>query len=107
MTQLAQLFEPLTVGHMQVRNRIMMPGMSAGMMLDSDAQANPEMIAYYAERAKARPGLMAIGASQVVPPAGPHKQPLALYHDRFIFVEIHAGHGRHDGPDAAYRAADV
>ncbi len=84
MTQLEQLFKPLTVGRLQIRNRIMMPGMSAGMMLDSDAQATPEMIAYYVERAKARPGLMAIGASQVIPPVGPFKQPLGVFHDRFI-----------------------
>ncbi len=61
-----------------------MPGMSAGMMLDSDAQATPEMIAYYVERAKTRPGLMAIGASAVVPASAPRKMPLALDHDRRI-----------------------
>jgi 2,4-dienoyl-CoA reductase-like NADH-dependent reductase (Old Yellow Enzyme family)/thioredoxin reductase len=84
MTALPALFKPLTIGRMQVKNRIMMPGMSAGMMLDEDAQANDEMIAYYVERAKSLPGLMAIGASAVVPPAGKHRQPLALFHDRFI-----------------------
>ena len=61
-----------------------MPGMSAGMMLDGDAQATPEMIAYYVERAKTRPGLMAIGASAVVPASAPRKMPLALDHDRRI-----------------------
>ena len=84
MAQLEQLFTPLTVGRMQIRNRIMMPGMSAGMMLDDRARVTPEMIAYYVERARTRPGLMAIGASQVVPPVGPFKQPLGLFHDRFI-----------------------
>jgi 2,4-dienoyl-CoA reductase-like NADH-dependent reductase (Old Yellow Enzyme family)/thioredoxin reductase len=84
MTHLAQLFSPMTVGRMRLQNRIMMPGMSAGMMLNGDAEATPEMIAYYVERAKARPGLMAIGASSVVPAAGPRKMPLALDHDRHI-----------------------
>jgi 2,4-dienoyl-CoA reductase-like NADH-dependent reductase (Old Yellow Enzyme family) len=37
------LFTPMTVGRMLIQNRIMMPGMSAGMMLDSDAQPTPEM----------------------------------------------------------------
>jgi NADH:flavin oxidoreductase / NADH oxidase family len=74
----------MTIGRMLVQNRIMMPGMSAGMMLDSDAQPTPEMIAYYVERAKTRPGLMAIGASAVVPAAAPRKMPLALDHDRHI-----------------------
>jgi len=74
----------MTIGRMLIQNRIMMPGMSAGMMLDSDAQPTPEMIAYYVERAKSRPGLMAIGASAVVPAAAPRKMPLALDHDRHI-----------------------
>src|SRR5262249_261812 len=64
--------------------RIMMPGMSAGMMLDADCNATPEMIAYYLERAQTRPGLMAIGASCVVPSPTPRKIPLALDHDRHI-----------------------
>jgi 2,4-dienoyl-CoA reductase-like NADH-dependent reductase (Old Yellow Enzyme family)/pyruvate/2-oxoglutarate dehydrogenase complex dihydrolipoamide dehydrogenase (E3) component len=84
ITRLEQLFSPLQVGRMQIRNRIMMPGMSAGMMLDGDAEPTAEMIAYYVERAKAQPGLMAIGASSVVPASRPRKMPLALDHDRHI-----------------------
>ena len=84
MTSLTHLFEPLTIGRMQVRNRIMMPGMSAGMMLDEHAEPTDQMIAYYVERAKALPGLMAIGASSVVPPKGRHRQPLAIFRDRCV-----------------------
>jgi len=84
MTRLAHLFTPLSIGRMQIQNRIMMPGMSAGMMLDGDSEATPEMIAYYVERAQTRPGLMAIGASCVVPSATPRKLPLAIDHDRHI-----------------------
>ncbi len=84
VSHLARLFTPMAIGRMQIQNRIMMPGMSAGMMLDSDAQATPEMIAYYVERAKTRPGLMAIGASAVVPASAPRNMPLALDHDRHI-----------------------
>ena len=62
MTVLRELFEPLTVGRMQVVNRIMMPGMSAGMMLDKDGQITPEMIAYFVERVRNNPGMAAIGA---------------------------------------------
>jgi 2,4-dienoyl-CoA reductase-like NADH-dependent reductase (Old Yellow Enzyme family) len=82
--QLTELFSPITVGGMRIKNRIMMPGMSAGMMLNTDSEATPEMIAYYAERAKTRPGLIAIGASAVVPSSAPRKMPLALDHDRHI-----------------------
>lgn len=84
MSALAELFQPLRVGRMQIANRIMLPGMSAGMMLDAKARPTPEMIAYLIERAQARPGLMAVGASAVVPPPAPERMPLALYDDEAI-----------------------
>jgi 2,4-dienoyl-CoA reductase-like NADH-dependent reductase (Old Yellow Enzyme family) len=83
---LEHLFKPLQIGAMTVANRIMLPGMSAGMMLDEEGRVTPEMIAYYIERARNRPGLMAIGASAVVPePEGnPRRHPLSLHDDRYI-----------------------
>jgi 2,4-dienoyl-CoA reductase-like NADH-dependent reductase (Old Yellow Enzyme family) len=62
-----ELFEPMTVGPMQVVNRIMMSAMSAGMMLDKDGQITPEMIAYFIERVRNNPGMAAVGACAVVP----------------------------------------
>ncbi|WP_157219213.1 oxidoreductase [Flavisphingomonas formosensis] len=76
---LTSLFSPLKIGPMEIANRVMMPGMSAGQILDERAFPLPEMIAYFAERAQAEPGLMAIGATQVVPPSGPFRQPVALF----------------------------
>ena len=84
MTVLRELFEPLTVGRMQVVNRIMMPGMSAGMMLDKDGQITPEMIAYFVERVRNNPGMAAIGASAVVPTPERHKYPIPIYSDDVI-----------------------
>ncbi|HTT82843.1 MAG TPA: FAD-dependent oxidoreductase [Rhizomicrobium sp.] len=84
MSTLQHLFQPLEIGRMTVANRIMMPGMSAGMMLDNDARPTDEMIAYYVERARTCPGLVAVGASAVVPPPGKSKQPMALYSDEAI-----------------------
>src|SRR5262245_18626919 len=84
MTTLSHLFTPLKVGKLEIKNRIMMPGMSAGMMLDNDAHVLPEMTAYFVERAKARPGLMAVGASAVVPPPTHQRAPVALYHDKYV-----------------------
>jgi 2,4-dienoyl-CoA reductase-like NADH-dependent reductase (Old Yellow Enzyme family)/xanthine/CO dehydrogenase XdhC/CoxF family maturation factor len=83
---LDHLFAPLTIGGMSVANRIMLPGMSAGMMLDEEGRVTPEMIAYYIERARNRPGLMAIGACAVVPPSdgGARKHPLSLHGDQFV-----------------------
>src|SRR6186713_2388487 len=84
MSPLTEIFAPLTIGPLRVANRIMLPGMSAGMMLDEHARPSPEMIAYFIERAQSRPGLMAVGASAVVPPPGPERHPLALYDDGAI-----------------------
>jgi 2,4-dienoyl-CoA reductase-like NADH-dependent reductase (Old Yellow Enzyme family) len=67
MTMFRELFEPMTVGPMQVVNRIMMSAMSAGMMLDKDGQITPEMIAYFIERVRNNPGMAAVGACAVVP----------------------------------------
>jgi len=61
------LFQPLQIGNMNVVNRLMMSGMSAGMMLDKQGNITDEMIAYYVERARNNPGLIAVGASAVIP----------------------------------------
>jgi len=68
MRLLPELYQPMKIGPMTVNNRLMMAGMSAGTMFDDDGVA-PEMIAYYVERAQGEPGMIAIGANQVIPPA--------------------------------------
>jgi 2,4-dienoyl-CoA reductase-like NADH-dependent reductase (Old Yellow Enzyme family) len=85
MRLLPELFEPMTVGRMQVANRLMMAGMSAGTKMDKNGEITPEMIAYYVERARGEPGMMAIGASAVVPPPKPSRiGAVALYTDDII-----------------------
>jgi 2,4-dienoyl-CoA reductase-like NADH-dependent reductase (Old Yellow Enzyme family) len=74
MVKLDKLFQPIKIGPMTVGNRLMMPGMSAGMMLDKDSHPTPEMIAYYVERARTRPGMIAIGSCAVVPSPMPRRQ---------------------------------
>ena len=66
MRLLPELYRPMTVGPMQVANRLMMAGMSAGTKVDENGEVAPEMIAYYVERARGQPGMMAIGASQAI-----------------------------------------
>jgi 2,4-dienoyl-CoA reductase-like NADH-dependent reductase (Old Yellow Enzyme family)/thioredoxin reductase len=78
MAHFEHLFSPIKIGPMQISNRIMMPGMSAGMMLDSEARVTPEMIAYYVERARTCPGMMAVGSAAVVPSTTPKRHPLAI-----------------------------
>src|SRR5260221_4115206 len=79
MTMFRELFEPMTVGPMQVVNRIMMSAMSAGMMLDKDGQITPEMIAYFIERVRNNPGMAAVGACAVVPTPEQWKYPVPIY----------------------------
>jgi 2,4-dienoyl-CoA reductase-like NADH-dependent reductase (Old Yellow Enzyme family) len=71
MTQLAPLFTPLRIGPMQVANRMMMSGMSAGSSVDGNGEITDEMVAYYVERARTAPGMIAIGAAAVVAPEQP------------------------------------
>ncbi|MFA5631568.1 MAG: FAD-dependent oxidoreductase [Porticoccaceae bacterium] len=80
--ELSHLFSPLKIGPMEIANRIMQPGMSAGMVVDKDLHVAPDMIAYYEERARSRPGMMAIGQSMVVPPTpGYTPQGMIYLHD--------------------------
>lgn len=83
MVKLDKLFQPIEIGPMTVGNRLMMPGMSAGMILDQQSRPTPEMIAYYVERARTRPGMIAIGSCAVVPSPIPRRQ-IALDDDACI-----------------------
>jgi 2,4-dienoyl-CoA reductase-like NADH-dependent reductase (Old Yellow Enzyme family) len=73
MSQLTSLFSPIKVGHMELHSRLTMSCMAGGFSVDKDGYPDDHMIAYYAERAKSRPGLMGIGAGDVVPPFEPVK----------------------------------
>ena len=84
MAELRELFTPLKIGPMEVVNRIMMSGMSAGMVLDKDGNVTPEMIAYFIERIRNNPGLSAIGASAVVPSPEGVRYPLPIYSDHIV-----------------------
>jgi 2,4-dienoyl-CoA reductase-like NADH-dependent reductase (Old Yellow Enzyme family) len=70
MQQLPELFTPLTIGPMTIANRIMMAGMSAGARVDENGDIAASMIAYFLERARHSPGMVAVGAASVRPVAG-------------------------------------
>src|SRR5271154_4954109 len=85
MRLLPELYQPMMVGRMQVANRLMMAGMSAGTKVDENGEVAPEMIAYYVERARGERGMMALGACQVAPPPTPRREGgIALYSDHVI-----------------------
>lgn len=89
--KLPELFEPMKVGPMLVANRIMMSGMSAGVRVKDDGDISDETVAYFVERAKSAPGMMAVGAAAVVPPSADGPPPprvgsggLRLYADDMV-----------------------
>jgi len=81
---LSPLFQPMSVGPLTVSNRMMMAGMSAGVRADADGGVDPQMAAYIMERARGGPGLIAIGASQVVPHNHRTSHQFELFNDDFI-----------------------
>ncbi|MDR7097463.1 oxidoreductase [Hydrogenophaga laconesensis] len=105
MSHLPELFQPMQIGPMSVANRIMMSGMSAGSRVHADGSISDETIAYYVERARTSPGMMAVGAAAVVPPSPEGPQPrqsgsagLKLYLDEMIpsFARLVDAVHRHD-----------
>ena len=70
--RLKHLFEPIEIGRMVVRNRIVMPAMDPGFGIDEQGRATPQLAEYFAERARSGPGMMLTGASAVHPLGAPH-----------------------------------
>lgn len=81
---LSPLLRPMKIGTITVSNRMMMAGMSAGVKADADGGVDPQMAAYIMERARGGPGLIAIGASQVVPHNHRTTHQFELFNDDFI-----------------------
>ena len=69
MAQLKHLFQPIRVGSMEVKNRVVMSGMSTNFGVDDDGYVTPPLIEYFVERARARPGMMIL-ASAIADPSG-------------------------------------
>jgi len=87
MSQLKELFTPIKVGKMELKNRFSMSCMAGGLSLDKDGYPDEAMIAYYAERAKSGPGMMGIGAGYVTVPfkeSKARKFATVLYNDGCI-----------------------
>lgn len=50
-----------------MKNRVVMPGMGMGFGLDEDGCVNPQLTAFYVERARGGPGMMMVGGAAVDP----------------------------------------
>ena len=82
MTELAKLFEPGTIGKMEVKNRIVMaPAGTAGH--GPEGEITDKVIAYYVERAKGGTGFIIAQSSLILKEALAPGRP-SMYDDKFI-----------------------
>ena len=80
---LAHLFQPMQIGTMPVKNRIMMAPMAAPPV-DEEGYVTPALMAYFTERARGGPAMITIGASAVEPSGLPLRGLVVLWDDKFV-----------------------
>ena len=97
------LFSPIQIGSMKVRNRIVMPAMSTNFAEpERPGYVSARHKSYYGERAKGGAGLIFTETVNVNPLRGSRKFGLHIYDDRYIpglreLVEVVHGHGARFG----------
>ncbi|MBT8338966.1 MAG: FAD-dependent oxidoreductase [Desulfatitalea sp.] len=64
---LKHLFEPITIGGLTARNRILMSPMSVNFGVDDDGNVTEQLTAYFIARAKGGAGMMLVGGAAVDP----------------------------------------
>ncbi|MFC1961693.1 FAD-dependent oxidoreductase [Chloroflexota bacterium] len=69
MAGFPKLFEPLQLGKMHLRNRIVMPGMGTNLA-DEDGNVTQQLIDHYKERARGGAGLIIVESCAVIFPQG-------------------------------------
>lgn len=67
MTHLKHLFQPITIGPMEVRNRIVMSAMDPGFGIDENGCVTEQLTGFLVERARSEPGMIVTGAMPVHP----------------------------------------
>ncbi len=82
MTDLRHLFQPIRLGRVDIRNRIVLTGHGTGM--GRDFKPDERMIAYYAQRARGEVGLIMLGSQQVHPSSPGLTGLLCNYDDSII-----------------------
>jgi len=93
-----RMFRPGKIGSLRVRNRIVMPAMATNFA-SAYGEPTPQMIAYYAARAKGGAGLIVVENASIDEPAGGNGAvQLRIDHDRYIpglsrLTRVIRGHG--------------
>ena len=81
--QLKMLFSPIKIGSMEVRNRIVMPGMGTNLA-SPDGSPTDRQIAYYAARAEGGAGICCPGVTEVDPRGKGTGMSVAIWDDSLI-----------------------
>ncbi len=80
--KLRKLFEPVNIGRMEVKNRIVMPAMD--LNLATEGKVTDEFTAFYEERAKGGTGLVVIGMAPLLDMGPILSSAVGVYKDEFI-----------------------
>lgn len=64
---LSHLFNPIQIGTMTVKNRLMMSAMSINFGVDENCHVTDQLIEYFVERARGEVGMMLVGGGSVHP----------------------------------------
>jgi len=67
LAKLKYLFQPVRIGSMEVKNRIVMPAMGVGFGIDEEGCVTPQLTEFLVERARSRPGMIIAGTAEVHP----------------------------------------
>ena len=67
MAKLKYLFQPVRIGAMEVKNRIVMPAMDPGFGIDEEGCITPQLTEFLVERARSQPSMIIAGSAQVHP----------------------------------------
>ena len=82
MSQLQKLFEPIKVGEMELKNRIVMPAMAVG--LGANDMVTDRFKDFYAERACGGVAVVVIGLAPPIYPGPILPGSIGIYEDEFI-----------------------
>lgn len=80
---MATLFDPIKIGNMNIKNRIVMPPMTTNFP-DEDGFVTQQLIDYYSERAKGGVGLIIIEATYGRKDGRRNNRNLNIYDERFL-----------------------
>ena len=83
MNKLKHLFQPIKIGQMEVKNRIVMPPMGV-VVTDENRNVTPQLIEYFVERARSEPGMICVQGSQIQPSGETDRGGICLWDDKWI-----------------------